>query len=453
MARLSELIRNGESALDKPAPTGQAEDASAPGAAATEPKVEGGAFSELPPTPPPPDKMRDFPILSQIANEVGTVATVVDKIDLISAFIQRYSGGEVPPPAPSEQAQPQPAPGAHAPQPGQAPPAHPAPTPAQPAQTPAQPPPAPEPEPAALSEEEIEGLYDHLHQFVQGAMSAAQADEGFSVDQAFLSIAKIIDTPGAPDVLYRKAIYTRESEDVHAFASAVVVHSVNVAIYAIKIGEGLNYNRDQLIDLGVAALLHDVGMVSLPLDFFEKQQLTKQDIEVLHQHPFKGHEILSKLGDSFSWLADIAMQEHEREDGSGYPEGLRGNEVHPYAKVVGVADVYAGLTRSRPSRRGLLPFEAVKEVLQSHKPKFDGKVIRILLGKLSAFPIGSMVQLNSGAVGTVVETDEAYPLRPAIRILYDAQGRNVSDDRVIQLREFPILHISDAIYEEDMATH
>ena len=233
----------------------------------------------------------------------------------------------------------------------------------------------------------------------------------------------------------------------------MVVHSVNVAIYAIKIGEGLNYNRDQLIDLGVAALLHDVGMVSLPLDFFEKQQLTKQDIEVLHQHPFKGHEILSKLGDSFSWLADIAMQEHEREDGSGYPEGLRGNEVHPYAKVVGVADVYAGLTRSRPSRRGLLPFEAVKEVLQSHKPKFDGKVIRILLGKLSAFPIGSMVQLNSGAVGTVVETDEAYPLRPAIRILYDAQGRNVSEDRVIHLREFPILHISDAIYEEDLATH
>ena len=435
MARLSELIRNGESALDKPAPTGQAEDASAPGAAAAEPEVEAGAFSELPPTPPPPDKMRDFPILSQIANEVGTVATVVDKIDQISAFIQRYSGGDAPP----EQAHPQPAPEAHAPQPGQAPPA--------------QPPPAPEPVPASLSEEEIEGLYDHLHQFVQGAMSAAQADEGFSVDQAFLSIAKIIDTPGAPDVLYRKAIYTRESEDVHAFASAVVVHSVNVAIYAIKIGEGLNYNRDQLIDLGVAALLHDVGMVSLPLDFFEKQQLTKQDIEVLHQHPFKGHEILSKLGDSFSWLADIAMQEHEREDGSGYPEGLRGNEVHPYAKVVGVADVYAGLTRSRPSRRGLLPFEAVKEVLQSHKPKFDGKVIRILLGKLSAFPIGSMVQLNSGAVGTVVETDEAYPLRPAIRILYDAQGRNVSEDRVIHLREFPILHISDAIYEEDLATH
>lgn len=304
-----------------------------------------------------------------------------------------------------------------------------------------------------MSEAEIEALYDQLHQFAQQAMRAAQADEAFSVDQAFLAIARIVDTPGATDILYRKAIYTRESEDVHAFASAVVVHSVNVAIYALKIGEGLNYTRDQLIDLGVAALIHDVGMVSLPLAFFEKQQLTQEDIQVLHQHPHRGREILSRLGDSFSWLADIALQEHEREDGSGYPEGLKGNDIHPYAKIIGVADVYAGLTRSRPSRRGLLPFEAVKEILQSHKPKFDSRVIRVLLGKLSAFPIGSLVQLNSGAVGTVVETDEAYPLRPSIRILYDAQRRRVSEDRVINLREFPILHISDAIYEEDLAAH
>ncbi len=115
-----------------------------------------------------------------------------------------------------------------------------------------------------------------------------------------------------------------------------------------------------------------------------------------------------------------------------------------------MADVYAGLTRSRPSRRGLLPFEAVKEILQNHKPKFDSRVIRVLLGKLSAFPVGSLVQLNSGAVGTVVETDEAYPLRPSIRIVYDAQRRRVTEDRVVNLREFPILHISDAIYEEDL---
>ncbi len=77
-------------------------------------------------------------------------------------------------------------------------------------------------------------------------------------------------------------------------------------------------------------------------------------------------------------------------------------------------------------------------------------MVRILLTKLSAFPIGSLVKLNSGASGRVVATDEASPLRPDIQILYDAQGRPVSEDRIIRLREYPILHITDAIYEEDL---
>ena len=302
MARLSDVIRKGESALEGKETGHQSGEAARPEGDPT--GQEGGAFSSLPAAQQSADKMKDFPILSRIYSEVGTVATVVDKIDEISAFIRSFSSGEAPP-APTPQApgagsSPQ----APSPQPG-----------------PADPHPAIESTPDEISEEEIEALYDQLRTIVEGVMQAARTDEAFSVDQAFTIIARAVDTAGATDVLYRKAIYTRESEDVHAFASAVVVHSVNVAIYAIKIGEGLDYNRDQLVDLGVAALLHDVGMVSLPADFFEKQQLTRQDIEILHQHPFKGREIMSRLGDSFNWLADIVLHEHEREDGSGYPEG------------------------------------------------------------------------------------------------------------------------------------
>jgi hypothetical protein len=77
-------------------------------------------------------------------------------------------------------------------------------------------------------------------------------------------------------------------------------------------------------------------------------------------------------------------------------------------------------------------------------------VVRVLLTKLSAFPIGSLVKLNSGASGRVVSTDETSPLRPDISILYDAQGRKIQEERIIRLREYPILHITDAIYEEDL---
>lgn len=316
--------------------------------------------------------------------------------------------------------------------------------PAQPAEV-THPPPVTTAESA--SEEEADSIYSQLFNFVQGVMQAAQAGDPFAIDQSFVTISRAVDMPQATDLLYRKAIYTRESADQHAFESAVVLHSVNVAIYAVKIGEGLGYNRDQLIDLGVAALMHDVGMVTLPPDIFSKGQLTDADKQALNQHPLKGNEILRQQGDSFDWVSDVALQEHEREDGSGYPNGLKGNAIHQYAKIVGLADMYAGLTRSRPERRGLLPFEAVKEILQTHKTKFDPRMIRVLLGKLSAFPVGSLVQLNSGAVGTVVETDEAYPLRPSIRILYNAQNRRIDDDRIISLREYPILHIVRASLE------
>ncbi|MBT4139835.1 MAG: HD domain-containing protein, partial [Candidatus Latescibacteria bacterium] len=230
----------------------------------------------------------------------------------------------------------------------------------------------------------------------------------------------------------------------------VVLHSVNVAIYAIKIGQGLSYNRNQLIDLGVSAFLHDVGMVTLPPDLFSKGQFTQTDIALLHEHPAKGRAILQQLGADYQWLSEVAYQEHEREDGSGYPQGLTGNLIHEYAKIIGVADIYAGLTRSRPDRRGMLPFEAVKEILQTRKQEFDPRVVRILLKTLSAFPVGSMVKLNSGIVGRVVDTDNDSPLRPAIQIMFDIEGRPVQDNREIRLREHPILHITDTVTPEDM---
>ena len=296
----------------------------------------------------------------------------------------------------------------------------------------------------------MEALYNDLYTFVEGMMRNAQTGASFSVEEAFALIPRVLDIPRATEVLYRRAIYTRASDEDAGFAAAVVYHSIHVAVYALKIGDGLGYRRNSLIGLGVASLLHDVGMAVLPPDIFSKGRLDEQDVERVRQHPLQAHDILSRLGDDYSWLTEIALQEHEREDGSGYPHELRGNQIHTYAKTIGVANTYAGLTRSRPERRGLLPFDAVKEITQNYRRKFDPRVVRVLLQKLSAFPVGSLIRLNSGVIGQVVETDEAYPLRPAIRVLYDVQGRKAEENRVLQLRDHPILHIMGAIYEEDI---
>ena len=432
MLRNSDMVRTGkipDPAAQRPPQREQA----APDA----PESEGVSFSDIPHIKQAPQRtIKDFPVFSQLYNEIGTIAEVVEQINRISDFIS----GRATTPAPSPPAQPAPEPQQTAPQRE---------TPAPP--TVREPPPeksAPAQQPA--TEVDIQNLYEHLMHFVETAMQAIQAGRSFAVDQGFLLISQAVSVPGALDELYRRAIYTRETLETHGFTASVVLHSVNVAIYAIKIGHGLGYNRNQLIDLGASGLLHDVGMVTLSPDLFTKGRFTQNDIALLQQHPAKGRDMLLKLGEKYQWLADVAYQEHEREDGSGYPQKLMGNDIHEYAKIIGVADIYAGLTRSRPDRHGMLPFEAVKEILQTRKHEFDPRVVRVLLKTLSAFPVGSLVKLNSGAIGRVTDTDIDSPLRPVISILYDPEGRPVREAREIRLREHPILHITDTVAPEEV---
>jgi response regulator RpfG family c-di-GMP phosphodiesterase len=303
------------------------------------------------------------------------------------------------------------------------------------------------PEPDVLQSVDTEAIYAHLYTYVEGFMSAQQTIGRLEVQPAFELVHHILTTPGATEELYRWALQTPEHGADYDFSASVVLHSANVCIYALKLGEGFRYTQDQLIELGVAALIHDVGMAYLPPDFFTKGALDAKDRELLRDHPRRGQSVLKSLGTGYSWLADVVYQEHEREDGSGYPEGLSGDQIVPYAKIIGLTDTYAGLTPARPERPGYLPFQAVGEITRNNREKFSPPLLRVLINKLSTFPIGSLVRLNSGAVGKVIESIESHPLRPTVQIVNDPQGNAVLDKRIISLIEQPVLHVTDVVYQ------
>jgi HD-GYP domain-containing protein (c-di-GMP phosphodiesterase class II) len=172
---------------------------------------------------------------------------------------------------------------------------------------------------------------------------------------------------------------------------------------------------------------------------------------LIKKHPQFGYEIvLNSLGEKYKWLAEVVSQEQEREGGQGYPRGLLGNEIHEYAKVIGIVDVYEALSHPRPQRKRFLPYEATKVIVNSSKNMFPQKLIRALLTKLSCFPTGSYVVLNSKAIGRVVETNEAYPLRPVIEMLYDSMGKKLTEKKVVKLQDTPLLYITDSMFEEDL---
>lgn len=220
-------------------------------------------------------------------------------------------------------------------------------------------------------------------------------------------------------------------------------HMVNVAIFSLKIGQGAGCRDDELPWLGLAACLHDVGMVIVPRRILDKPEaLSPDEMALVRQHPEKGFRILQALGPEFEWLANVALQEHEREDGSGYPRGLAGDQIHEYAKIVGLADVYEALSHNRPYRQMSSPVDVVKELISSQRRRFPDRILKGFIRGLSAFPVGSVVRLNSMEVGRIVATNPTLPLRPVVEVMQGSKGERLDPPRRLDLATNTLLFIT-----------
>jgi HD-GYP domain-containing protein (c-di-GMP phosphodiesterase class II) len=208
----------------------------------------------------------------------------------------------------------------------------------------------------------------------------------------------------------------------------------------------LGFEHRKQVEIGMAGLLHDVGMAAIPEKILFKQgRLSSEEIQLFRQRPNFSSNILRTLDKKYVYLAECAAQVYERIDGSGYPRGLKADEMHEYAQMIGLLDMYESLIHSRPQRGRWTPFAAVKEIINSSKNHFNKDYLKALLSIFTAFPIHSYVRLNSDAIGKVIETYPDQPLRPKIQIIYDSQKRKVLTAKIVSLPEDPLLQIVDSI--------
>ena len=199
-------------------------------------------------------------------------------------------------------------------------------------------------------------------------------------------------------------------------ATQLIMNPINVSILAIKMGITLEYDRQQLEQLALAGLLHDVGMFFVPEEILVKRTpLTTAERDVIEQHPHRGGQVIQGLGPDYGWLVEVVTQEHERAGGQGYPNQLRESDIHPFAQIIGVADVLDALVSPRPYHRLYLPHDAVREILIAEKAAFSREVLKTLMEGISLYPLGTHVRLNTGEVGVVTQLKPRYPLRPVIR--------------------------------------
>ncbi len=289
-------------------------------------------------------------------------------------------------------------------------------------------------------------IYKDAAVYLGTVFTAVKNGRQFDPEPGLRIVRQMVESASPRDVLLIRAI---QSDDRRHF---LVNKCINVAIYSIRAAEQLGFSKERQVELGMAGLLHEVGMYRLPEKIlYKKEQLTQEEFELVQKHSEAGYEILKPYSGSYPYLAEVALQVHERIDGSGYPRGLKGDEIHEYAQIVGLMDIYEALSHSRPQRNRFSPFYAIKEIVKTCKPKFQKKHLKALINTVSIFPLSTYVRLNSNAVGKVIETYPDQPMRPRLQIEYDSQGRKVLTDRVVNLPENSLLYIVDSLAEDELA--
>lgn len=201
-------------------------------------------------------------------------------------------------------------------------------------------------------------------------------------------------------------------------------HSVSVCLLVAVTGIGLGYNDQRLRELATGGLLHDLGKMMVPSEILNKNgRLTDDEMTVVKRHSEWGFEVLRKNFELPLPTSHIAFQHHEKFDGSGYPRGLRGRDIHEYARITAIADVYDALVSDRPYRKGMLPHEAYEILMASANSHFDLDILKVFFKQIAIYPVGSVVLLNTGQVAVVREVRPDLQSRPKVVALTDKQGK------------------------------
>jgi len=212
--------------------------------------------------------------------------------------------------------------------------------------------------------------------------------------------------------------------------------SVNVCILALAFGKHIGIPKDKMYELGLGALLHDIGMVQIPSRILlKKQPLTPAERAIMEKHTEYGLAILAKTQEIPVNVLKIVHSHHERMDGKGYPQKLQSKEIGLLVRMVTIVSVYEALTRERFYTETLSPVAALKYLYTSGKAIFDAPLVEKFIQALGIYPSGCVVVLNSGEIGVVVNVNPQNRLRPTLRIVTNAQKQLLAQESVLELAD------------------
>ncbi len=212
-----------------------------------------------------------------------------------------------------------------------------------------------------------------------------------------------------------------EQVSLSSYDNYTYVHSLNVDIMSVIIGIGMGLNNLELQKLSQGALLHDIGKCDIPKEILNKpSKLTHEEYEEMKKHPQYGLDHLrekEKDGEEIAAVVKNAVySHHENWDGSGYPRGIAGENIHKFARIIHVADVYDALTAKRAYKDAMSPADAIEYLMANSGTMFDIDVVNTFLNYVAPYPIGCTILLSTGQQGVVLENNDKYLSRPKVRL-------------------------------------
>ena len=285
------------------------------------------------------------------------------------------------------------------------------------------------------TESEPASLYKAATAYFLESIRRIQRNTAPNIEQGEELVIRIIDS-----IMDNSALLLLATDRRQEFA--VSAHSVNVAILSLRLAQTLNYDKENQVRLGLAALLHELGVVSLPKQLVHETGPVSPEVR---QRPAYGAKILKAFYPTYDWLFETVGQVYEREDGNGFPLGLKGEEIREEAKILGIVDVLEACIHDRPYRNALTGYQLLEELIREDTQGFSDPIVKALLKSFSLYPYNEYVILNTKELARVVEINPANSFRPLVQILYDSNGVRLEEPRETDLALSSLLFISQAI--------
>jgi putative nucleotidyltransferase with HDIG domain len=210
-------------------------------------------------------------------------------------------------------------------------------------------------------------------------------------------------------------------------------HSLNVAILLANFGTHVGLDEKQIQELALSGFLHDIGKIKIPDEILHKpERLNDQEMTIMKDHVYYGIKVLIEMGMPDSIVETIG-QHHERLDGYGYPEGLRGNEITAFGRMIAIVDTYDAITADRCYKAGMSSKKALQILLQDAPDKYDEGFVTQFVQCIGIFPAGSLVKLNNQKIAMVLKQHPVHATKPVVKVFYSVRGSHYLEPKELDL--------------------